>query len=90
VAKIELCSKCKFEKESEYECRCSRCLTITEHDGFVPQTNADRIRNMTDEELAKILFGSCLEEMGRTHCNLFHTDGCEKCVLAWLKSEVKE
>lgn len=49
-----------------------------------------KIRNMTDEELAKILFGSCLEEMGRTHCNLFHTDGCEKCVLAWLKSEVKE
>ena len=54
------------------------------------QSQADRIRAMSDEELAKILFGSCLEVMGREQCNSFHNEGCEKCVVQWLKSEVKE
>ena len=54
------------------------------------QTNADRIRHMSDEELAEILFGSCLENMGREQCNNFHDKGCKRCVVEWLKSEVKE
>ena len=51
------------------------------------KTNADYIRNMTDEELAKILFGSCLEIMGKEQCNALHGNGCEQCVLNWLKAE---
>lgn len=51
-----------------------------------PQTNADRIRSMTDEELAEVLFGSCIEHMGVEECPHPEED-CKSCVLDWLKAE---
>lgn len=64
--------------------------------GFEGITNADRIRSMTDEELVKLLIGSCSESMGMEHCP--HDDeflsakylknSCSNCVMEWLKSEV--
>ena len=54
-----------------------------------PQTNADRIRSMTDEELAEVLFGSCIEHMGVEECS--HPEKpCKSCVLDWLKAESEE
>lgn len=54
-----------------------------------PQTNADRIRSMTDEELAEVLFGSCIEHMGIEECS--HPEkACKSCVLDWLKAESEE
>lgn len=51
-----------------------------------PQTNADRIRSMTDEDLAEVLFGSCIEHMGVEECS--HPEkACKSCVLDWLKAE---
>lgn len=50
-----------------------------------PQTNADRIRNMTDEELVDVI-----------HCPLVEVDGCHTgkscalCILRWLRSPVEE
>lgn len=50
-----------------------------------PQTNADRIRNMTDEELVDVI-----------HCPLVEVDGCHTgkscalCILRWLRSQVEE
>lgn len=61
-------------------------------DNFTPRTNADRIREMNDEELAKFLHllnecECCLIEM----CNEETCyNGCEKGILQWLKSEAKE
>mgnify|MGYP007110308189 CR=1 FL=1 len=55
MAKLEICSKCRFERESEYGCRCSKCITSSDFTEFVPKTNADRIRAMSDEELAELL-----------------------------------
>ena len=62
-------------------------------------TNADRIRSMTDEELAEWLAKQeykkptfdgwlplCNKVMGPRIC---HEDGCEKCWLDWLKSPVE-
>lgn len=62
-----------------------------------PQTNADRIRAMSDEELAeffaqqkyrKPVFDGwlplCNYVMGPRMC---HEDGCEKCWLDWLGQE---
>ena len=49
-----------------------------------PQTNADRIRAMSDEELAKVpsQFGySCV--FPQKECG--ESDTCEKCLLEWLK-----
>lgn len=54
-----------------------------------PQTNADRIRSMTDEELAEVLFGSCIEHMGVEECS-HPEESCKSCVLDWLKAESEE
>lgn len=54
-----------------------------------PQTNADRIRSMTDEELAEVLFVSCIEHMGVEECS-HPEEACKSCVLDWLKAESEE
>lgn len=54
------------------------------------QTNADRIRNMSDEEMADTLFDSCLEVMHIDECPYADNVGvCKKCVLDWLQSEAE-
>ena len=57
-------------------------------------TNADRIRNMTDEELAETIpcphmvnwkkgnYDTCVHPNGK--------DGCKKCILEWLQSEAEQ
>lgn len=57
-------------------------------------SNADRIRNMTDEEMADILFDSCVEHIGTDRCasiirDFTVRDNCRKCVLEWLQSEAE-
>lgn len=53
-------------------------------------TNADRIRNMSDEELADVLFDSCLEMMKLEECtNTDNCGVCERCVFEWLQSEAE-
>lgn len=55
-----------------------------------PQTNADRIRNMSDEELANTLFNSCLEVMHIGECpNVDDVGMCKKCISEWLQSEAE-
>ena len=49
-----------------------------------PQTNADRIRSMSDEELAEAFVKNCI---GRK-CD--HAESCYSCWLDWLKQEVTE
>ena len=56
---------------------------------YVPQTNADRIRSMTDEDLAEVLFGNCIEHMGVEECSHLE-EACKSCVLDWLKAESEE
>jgi hypothetical protein len=82
------CETCK-----QYEC--GLCLICkVEQDGSRTQyekktiTNADKIRSMTDEELAVGIrsdFGSDLD-----WCN-GHCEGqtCEECILKWLREEIK-
>ena len=66
---------------------------------FKKMTNADRIRNMTDEELAKFLFNvnsayaePCMTGIYGHTCKWedypTHDKGCKDCFLEWLKSEV--
>lgn len=50
------------------------------------QTNGDRIRAMTDEELA----GLCQEWTCPPHSREEHYDDCTSCWLSWLRSPVKE
>ena len=62
---------------------------------FEPQTNADAIRNMTDEELADFLVKvntayaePCMVSGG--DCKHENTDkDCKDCFLEWLQAEAK-
>ena len=87
------CGNCKFREVESYEEPCSSCRCtsggaptkwVSQHE---PQTNADRIRAMSDEELAKFIpdwsyTGACkCDEQSYVDCN----NECEKCVVEWLK-----
>lgn len=50
-------------------------------------TNGDRIRAMTDEELADFLDGFLCYQVGE--CRAEDID-CQECRLKWLKQEVSE
>ena len=59
-------------------------------DGFVvrkPQTNAERIRSMTDEELAVNMM--CPNENGLAEIDCDKNDNCNcyRCLLKWLRAE---
>lgn len=91
------CDNCKHKTCWEYAEPCSSCTDMTGvPTNWEPQTNADRIRAMTDEELAKLFLAhdeqlyrhcpsdkraeDCYADLGKAF------DACEKCWLDWLKS----
>ena len=56
-------------------------------------TNGDLIRQMTDDELAKIVdMRVCriVKPDGKGCPKGFYFGKCDKCVIAWLKQEVNE
>lgn len=81
-------------KEKENDCNCQHNSNSRDNkpccrcDGN--HTNADRIRNMSDEELADTLFNSCLEVMHIDECPYADNVGmCKKCISDWLQSEAE-
>ncbi len=50
-----------------------------------PQTNADRIRSMTDKELASVVMCPADITGGDTECNQHHN--CNECTFDWLQRE---
>ena len=53
-----------------------------------PQTNAERIRSMTDEELALAVMCPADITGGDTKCDRY--GNCRKCTLDWLQRESEE
>lgn len=49
------CDNCKNVYKSKTELPCLECTRNRAIDHYKPMTNADRIRSMTDEELAEFL-----------------------------------
>lgn len=84
--KNELCTSCKYRIDPGGWAACDGCIHDEGlKDRYEPMTNADRIRNMTDEELVDVI-----------HCPLVEVDGCHTgkscalCILRWLRSPVEE
>ena len=81
------CASCKYAIFNMFVEPCCNCNEGSE---FKPKTNADRIRSMTDEELAELLEG-CI--CPKSHCPDIDRDTptdkmrCTKCWLEWLKQE---
>ena len=73
---------------------CAGCKGTDMNANQRPTTNADRIRAMSDEELAKIIVRA---EYYDKFCAFvfadenpgFCDDDCNKCALNWLKQEVE-
>lgn len=58
-----------------------------------PKTNADRIRNMTDAELAYFLTtrsDACEKCFFKRWCRKDPAGVCTECTLSWLRSPVEE
>ena len=74
----EVCTNCGFFKD---HCVCEK-----------PQTQADHIREMTDEELAEFLCGVFDDDEcdGKYICGVTIPNYDEDRIAEWLKSEVKE
>lgn len=76
------CQHNSNSRDSEPCCRCNS-----------RKTNADRIRNMSDEELAE--FNLCPHMVNwkkgsyDTYVHPNDKDGCKKCMLDWLQSEAE-
>ena len=88
------CVTCKANCISEGQRRVNtNCTSYVPKDYPKPPTNADRIRAMTDEELAKIIGDSVL----CSECPVFEghycsrrTNECHAVWLNWLKQEVDD
>ena len=52
-------------------------------------TNADRIRNMTDEELATLGMCPCDKSYYISYAVECSTTSCEECMLKWLQLEAE-
>lgn len=84
--KSDKCSGCKYRIAPGGWEACDGCIHDEGlKDRYEPMTNADRIRNMTDEELVDVI-----------HCPLVEVDGCHTgkscalCILRWLRSPAEE
>nr|DAY68024.1 MAG TPA: hypothetical protein [Caudoviricetes sp.] len=87
------CSGCKYEHLKGSEKPCCDCANMY-MDKYEPITNADRVRNMSDEELAEFL-----DIVGEDGISSQYTDvpcdcccektECSKCWKEWLQSEAE-
>ena len=77
---------CQHNSNSRDNEPCCRCDSR--------QTNADRIRNMSDEELVELITGlnkECLAGIGECDCSAHKTcNNCNVEVSKWLQSEAEQ
>lgn len=58
---------------------------------LVPETNADRIRRMSDEELAKLLLDGCRGSKCDSQTqNEYGSVNCFECRMTWLQQPAEE
>lgn len=83
------CDTCYFCDRPPYKSPCSECDSGSKWEKNAPnrQTNADRIRAMTDEEMAHYFSEQPDACPGRAGCS---GKNCYDCWLAWLKQEASE
>ena len=84
------CNVCINGKLPSYSATCVECGLSRKN--YKPITNADRIRSMTDEELAEFESERMCCPPGKPGCeeNNLTCDNCEQCWLDWMKQEVKD
>lgn len=87
---------CNYSGERTWKDECCMAWKDKSEDYNEPKTNADRIRSMSDEELARILAEGCHHTREcPTICSPIYpfeevVESCEKCWLGWLKQEKQQ
>ena len=88
-------AKCPFKNpccgdDIAYFVEGSECDNFNQKVLAPPQTNADRIRAMSDEELCKLLMDipsvPCDQNVYQGKCN----DKCKECITDWLQQPAEE
>ena len=65
------CQICTYAGTPSYKSPCSECKGFSKYEYEKPMTNADRIRAMTDEELADALEKFCIGMADCSDCPLY-------------------
>jgi len=73
------CATCRFSNKGQNEMPCVECSKRYQNN-YTPMTNADRIRQMTDEELTELI--RCPHSVDG--CSVVKLS-CEECTLQWLR-----
>ena len=102
------CRECKYAEWDADGCTCmidgrsvynASAYTCDQYRPAKPLTNADRIRHMTDEELAEFIDIYDIEDICKTRCAktgearercMCYGEECKGNILQWLKQEVSE
>lgn len=91
------CNSCRKLNNS----RCYSNKKCNNHEQYEPKSNADRIRYMSDEEMAKMIqkyvsLDSSEYCKNNSECENILDNGetipdekCEKCIVQWLQSEAE-
>lgn len=89
---IKECDNCKYVMTDTESFPCNRCTrnAVDKWEPIPKQTNADRIRSMTDEEMAEfashyISCGYCDARQPYGNCG----KTCKERLLKWLQSEAE-
>ena len=83
------CKGCAYVSRGEHEIPCVKCAQNAS-DNYKRMTNADRIRSMSDEELAMNMMCPNENGLGEIECDKSDNCNCYACILKWLQSEVEE
>lgn len=104
ISEFEKMKKMNYEQYENADCNNDRiaCISASNAYGdsvkitkriaeeYKPRTNADKVRTMTDSELA-VRFAFCPVTSGEEDCMHSGDDvHCFDCILDWLQSEVKD
>ena len=91
TTKKRVCDRCGEEFFETYkEWLCKDCMNELGWE-YTPKTNADHIRSMTDEELAKILLDGCRGSKCEDQPeNEWGSVNCFQCRMDWLKQPYKK
>lgn len=98
----EMFLKAFDDSEEKISCNCQHNCNSRDNEPCCgcdsSHNNADRIRNMSDEELASVLFSGCIDSMDLEECPYASESEldnnkirkiCKKCTLEWLQSEAE-
>ena len=71
------------------------CFACDNGNQFKPMTNGDRIRSMSDKELAEVLINlpnrlGCYDPNDGCMMDFSENKICSECILEWLKQECAE